>query len=210
MITIAFTGYMGVGKSTASQYLTHKYNIVELSFAEPLKQIAIIMGFDYSDVYGTQKQKRTIKPSMGISAREFLQKFSSEIVRQQFSTIFPDMDLGASGNLWIKLFDKQYKLNKMMADSDTGGVTVSDLRFSDEADYLHGLGAKIVKIVRPDGKWNNIEDHKSVQMDLTQAKQHTSETSVNNIKYDYIIENNGSIEDLHHKVDALFRSVRYP
>lgn len=108
---IGLTGKKGSGKTTVAKYLEFKYEFQEYAFADPLKKIAMIFGFSEQEVYGTQEDKARINPELGISAREFLQKFGTEICREQLSVIFPTLKMGPSGIIWIKLMRDFIKKN---------------------------------------------------------------------------------------------------
>ena len=132
---IGLCGEYGSGKSLLAEYMKKK-GFIEYAFAYPLKQIALTVGFSYNEVYGTQQDKETKNTYWGISAREFLQKFGTEICREQLPQIIPQME-----NVFIRCFEKKYTETK-------SNMVVSDVRFIDEVISIKKLGGVIIKIIR--------------------------------------------------------------
>lgn len=72
---------------------------------------------------------------------------------------------------------------------------VSDVRYKNEADELLSRGALLIRINRES---SNSDTHKS-EVDLDSYD-----------KFSYIIENNGSLEDLYNKVKEIYQTVFNP
>jgi cytidylate kinase len=180
---IMLSGPIGSGKSTVANILTVKYGFKELLFAAPLKKIALAMGFTYNSVYGTQYDKIAIHPYYGISAREFLQKFGTEICRAHMPSVLPSM---CKPTPWIACMDLELRLHS--------SVVISDGRFLDEAEFVNKRGGKIIKIVR---------DNNTSNIGTTETKAHASETDMAQIKPDHILINDGTLEQLETKVHDL-------
>lgn len=87
-------------------------------------------------------------------------------------------------DIWIKALDK-----------DTRGysdVMITDVRFLNEAEYIKSKGGLLVRINRP-----NLEED-----------QHISETELDNYSnWDYVIKNDGTMEDLVHKVNQMIKDL---
>ncbi len=185
-LRIGLCGNKGCGKSTVSDYLCTRYGFVKVSFAGPLKSIAKIFGFTDQQVNGTQEDKLQINALWGICAREFMQTFGTDICRDQFKSIFPSM----SEIIWIKLFDDFVNNHQDM------NICCDDVRFPDEVDAIRKYQRSIViKIMR------GMEEYADV------FSSHPSETSLHNVDYDYIVYNDGSIEDLHRHIDKLLDKI---
>lgn len=164
---IGITGKIGSGKSTLAQYLVDQHGYEEYSFADPLKQIAMVLGFTEQQVYGTQENKLEIHPYWGISGREFLQKAGTELFRQELPRLIPSMK-----NIWIELFRLRYEENPKL-------YVVSDVRFLDEAKIIKELGGIVIRTKR-----TNL----AVSDSKTELK-HSSETEMERINVDYTIDN---------------------
>ena len=174
-VIIGITGKIGCGKSTASDIL-EEMKFKQYSLAGPLKEIAMNLGFKYDEVYGTQEDKLTINDFWGISGRRFMQIFGSEICRDILPNVLPEMKLNDK-SIWIRLFEKYITDVK-------NNIVVTDVRFANEAQSIKDLGGYIIKLER---------FHETDSHNIT--NDHQSETQ-NDIKYNFVIRNDGSIEDL--------------
>jgi len=71
-----------------------------------------------------------------------------------------------------------------------GNIVVTDVRFEDEAKAIKDLGGILIEVRR-----------------YVPQDDHISETEGAKIKWDHVIENNGSLVDLLHEVRALMASL---
>lgn len=186
MKLIGICGEIGSGKSLIATYLKDALEFNEYAFANPLKDIAIAMGFEKKEVWGTQEQKMAINKYWGISAREFLQKFGTEIGRNLLPKIIPDMYMGNSGSPWIRLFEIHWK-SLIEYKGENAKLVVSDVRFEDEAKTIKQNGGIIIRLIRQNKKSGGVHNH-------------SSETSMKTINADYIIYNNGTKKELFEKI----------
>jgi dephospho-CoA kinase len=137
-ILIGLTGKAGSGKSISANFLKRVFDMKEYVMADPLKKIGMIIGFSENEMYGTQEQKLEINTFWGISGRQFMQKFGTEICRDLVPEIIPQMS-----KIWIKL------LEKFLSENTDKNLIVSDVRFIDEVEAIRNNGGKIIEIVRP-------------------------------------------------------------
>lgn len=72
---------------------------------------------------------------------------------------------------------------------DKDKIIADDVRFSNEAKRIHYLHGKIIKVTRPGYNGDN----------------HESETSIDNITHNFLVENNGSIEIYQQKIEDLIK-----
>jgi hypothetical protein len=178
---IGLTGKMGSGKSTVADYLTENHGFVEYALAQPLKEIAMVFGFTREEVY---KDKHTPSPTLHICARQFLQTFGTEIVRDQFKVFFPGTPL-AETSQWVRLM-KEFVVYRSSISDDSCSICISDIRFQDEVCALQELGEQLNKPV--------VIIHIGRSSAATPGQEHKSETG--DISCDYSIENNGTLDEL--------------
>jgi shikimate kinase len=180
MSLICIIGNIGSGKSTASNILK-QYGYEEITFANPVKEIGLILGFDYNDLYGSQEDKLKINEFWGVSGREFMQKFATNIMRNELHNhINMNMD---GKTIWVRLCEK--KIIQMLKENKN--ILISDGRFPDEINMIKQYNGTIVKIDR----------------NTSYNLEHESESYISKIKYDKVIDNNGTIDDLENKIKKL-------
>ncbi len=233
-LLIGINGEIGCGKSTACAYLNESYGFTEYMFAKPLKDIAVILGFEQHQVFGTQEQKLETNKFWGISGRKFLQVFGSEVCRDFVPKALPDMDFNHK-TMWVRLFEKYYSDNKDKP------VVVSDVRFEDESNTIRSLGGYVIRVERDVvGKLVGREESISTNMSpmstaptkladpekkssvvnmgsgpftvdiVADTKSHTthkSELQADKIKPHVIIKNNGSLLSFYLKLKQFIELV---
>ena len=178
---IMLTGTIGSGKSTAADYLT-KCGFIDLSFANPLKQIGLIFGFEHHQLYGTQSQKLEINDVWKISGREFMQKFGTDICRDVLPEVIPQMKSDRS--IWIQLMHK--RISDIWKTNPNQNIVISDGRFYDEAEFVRSLDGVIIKLHR-----GQIQS------------SHKSETDIANMKVSFDIDNNQDLDHLHNQMNYI-------
>ena len=172
---IGITGKKGVGKDTLADYLVKEHGFVKLSFAKYLKEFLKIM-FDWDDSFYDHNKKEKIDPEWGISPREMMQFFGTDVLRNQLKD---KLDCKINKNNYSYHIKR---LNKEIIKLNDKNIVISDVRFQDEIDYLKSKNGIIIKIIR-----NKNETYYS---------NHSSENQkLSNI--DHLIENNDSVNRLY-------------
>jgi hypothetical protein len=196
---IGINGEIGCGKSTATEYLTAKYKMTEYMLAKPLKDIAIILGFEHHQVYGTQEQKLEINKFWGISGRHFLQVFGSEVCRDFMPTVLAQMFRPNRG-LWIRLFEKY------LGENIEKNIIVSDVRFGDESKIVKEHGGYVIRITRGNREGSR-EGNRVNSAANSLVHTHQSETQADTIEPYIVIENNGTLEEFYQKLDEVVETI---
>lgn len=92
-------------------------------------------------------------------------------------------------NLWVKAMQRQVERHREQGVS----VAIDDVRFFNEAQMIKSLGGQVWKIMRPG---------------LIPPRDHASEGSLNNWDgFDHVIVNDGTVQDLREKIDALLKDA---
>lgn len=176
---IGLIGKAGSGKDTVANYLQSEYGITRVAFADELKKKAMTdFGLTYEQVHGEDKEKHI--PKYMQSARKILQTMGTEWYR----TIHQ--------NYWV---DALYNVLKSGAVRTRNGISISDVRFPNEVNFVKEQDGIIIRIVRPG------QEHIA-------TSNHVSETAVDNIKEDYILMNDSCIADLYSQIDSLVREIK--
>lgn len=120
-IIIGLCGRAGSGKSSVGRYLRHHYGAQGISFAEPLKRMAMdIWSLTPEQVYGEANVKESIDPRWGISPREMMQRLGQAARDHLYEEI------------WIHTALDQIK--------SPGLYVIEDVRYKNEAESISELG----------------------------------------------------------------------
>ncbi len=185
---IGLVGLMGSGKDTVAEHLVEYHGFKRDSFAKSLKDaVASMFNWDRKLLEGSTKKSREWREQPDafwserfgkeVTPRWVLQQFGTEIMRgQMYDAIWIDSCIG------------RYK----------GEPTViSDTRFINEIKTIKAQSGKIICV--KNGKL-------PTQKEMQEKGAHQSEWDWLNSDFDFVIENNGTKEELFEKVDELFIS----
>lgn len=205
---IGVTGFIGSGKDTIADYLVTHHGFKRVSFAGSLKDaISAIFGWDREMVEGTTKSSREWREQkdewwserlgMEITPRHVLQYWGTEVCRNGFHQ-----------DIWVASVE-----NKLRQAKDD--IVITDCRFSNEVNAIKkagGITCRVERGARPEwydsavsynkGEWGNMNWALSKDR-LHRLGVHASEYSSVGLDYDYYIDNNGSITDLHSQISQL-------
>lgn len=186
MFKIAITGKANSGKDTLSRMITKEFRLALdryvytkcMAFADPLKEMIRIMfpTIPKKNLYGSSNLRNEIIPGAfkdgnPLTIRQLLIDLGTEVGRKYKESV------------WLDNFDA--RLAKVHSSAL---VIVTDARFRNEFDHLKHLGFVMIKLSR-DG--------------ANPAINHISETSQDSIQeneFDFVINNNGTLSDLKHTV----------
>ena len=170
----AFAGNLKTGKNYVAEKLFIPLlpfkNTLVMAFADHFKIDAINkQNLQYDKVFG-KKDNET---------RKQLQHMGTENGRDKYGQ-----------DIWINTLDTWMKLYH---ERGIERFIITDLRFKNEYEYLKSKNAKIIKIEAPNRQKKNLQGQN------LQVLNHRSETELNDIEFDYIINNDYNdkiIEDL--------------
>lgn len=166
------------GKDSVGDILVRCLGYEKNSFANPLKEgCRHIFGFNDEQLYGDEKE--TEDAYWGITPRQALQFTGTELFRNCMSNLISDV----GHDFWIKRLEKELVNNKK--------IVVCDVRFQNELDMIKKNNGIIIKVERDGIEKNEFSTHDSENID--------------NLKYDHLIKNNGTLEELEQKVLDLFK-----
>lgn len=172
---------MGVGKSTAANYLSETHSLKQASFAKNLKDaVSCIFGLDREMLEGLVDRERRESPDDYWSQK--LGTPTSPRYLLQF--IGTDLFRAWNSDIWV------WSLEKNLGEN----TAITDVRWKNEAEMIKRKGGIILRI---DGK--EPRDPSTV---------HYSEKEILEIEPDYIIKNDGTIEEFYEKIDAFIRSQK--
>ena len=184
MILIGITGKKGHGKDTIAEHLVKKHNYIQLSFAQPLKEVCkTLFSFTDEQLYGDHKE---IKDKYwGISPREAFQYIGTDLFRNNIKNLLPHVE----NDFWIICL--QSKLDFLKNNCDDIKIVISDVRFVNEANFIKKNDGLLIKVIR------NFDNNK------TNYNDHISETTISDINADIDIHNNNTINNLYNDIDEI-------
>jgi len=206
---IGVTGLIGSGKDTIADYLVTNHKFKRISFASSLKDaVANVFGWEREMLEGTTKSSRKWREQVDpwwsvrlgipeLTPRWVLQQWGTEVCRANFHD-----------DIWVASVE-----NKLRQTKDD--IVITDCRFLNEVNAIKNAGGITLRANRgPEPEWydaakayNRGPDGNSLwalsKAKLDKAKIHASEYSSVGLNYDYQIDNNGSIDDLHTRISQL-------
>lgn len=202
---IGICGFIGSGKDTAADYLVNFHEFRRDSFAATLKDaVAAVFGWDRELLEGRTKQAREWREQVDpwwaerlkmpeLTPRLVLQLWGTEVCRRSFHD-----------DIWIASLEARLRNSK-------DNIVISDCRFPNEIKAIKNAGGIVVCIERGiQPHWVDIavQANKGVASAskwLADEKIHASETAWIGTNFDYIIDNNSTVNDLYNRIALIVR-----
>ena len=195
---IGICGFQSSGKDTIGDLLINKYCFKKLSFAGVLKDIlSIIFGWSREKLEGLTKEDREWREQIDewwatnlqmpqLTPRYALQYFGTDLFRNHWHS-----------DIWVKVVECQ--MNKYE------NIVVTDCRFENEINLIKQYGGKLIHVHKNLPEW--FHRYKNGE-DIEEVKHlHLSDTAWIRNDFNYEINNNGTIQELHDKIsDIMFRN----
>jgi hypothetical protein len=177
MRIIGLTGLAGTGKDTVRRMLEEDHGFEGLAFADPLRDMigALLTENSISTIWMYDRAlKEAPIDGLGVSYRRLAQTLGTEWGRHAVGT-----------DLWVNLAEHRISV---LRSQGARAVVISDVRFLNEAAWIHTHGGEVWRI------------HRSSAQPVA---AHISESELLSITADRNIDNNGTVEDLWCQVSAL-------
>lgn len=173
---IAICGHKFSGKSTVARLLHNATGYEVVSFADKLKDVCCVLsGCTREQLEDYEFKETQCVPPYLVSYCGNAKKPTFRAFLQHFGS---EVMRGVNDNIWIDC-----TLSNCGED-----CIVSDCRFPNEARAVKARGGIVIKVVRPNVK---------------SSDSHQSETMIDEIAPDIIIENNSDLKALQGNVSAL-------
>ena len=210
---IGICGFIGAGKDTIADYLVNIHEFRRESFANSLKDaVSAVFGWDRVMLEGRTRQAREWREQVDtwwaqrlgmpdLTPRLMLQLWGTDVCRKHFHD-----------DVWIASLE-----NKLRNSRDD--VVISDCRFPNEIASIRNAGGVVIRVVRGDEpEWyehaiNYNAGAKRIgwaigRTHLENLGIHASEYSWVGTRFDAVIDNNGSVDDLYTQVKNLVQDLR--
>jgi len=203
---IGIVGFIGSGKDTVADYLVNFHGFRRESFANSLKDaVAQVFGWDRELLEGRTKQARewrerrdewwSTRLKKDITPRWVLQYWGTEVVRKGFHD-----------DMWVASLE-----HRLITSKDD--IVITDCRFPNEIKAIRKAGGRVVRTKRgPEPEW--FDDAKSMNrgpsrnMSWALSKHnieklgiHASETAWVGQKFDAVLNNDGTLDELYQQVE---------
>jgi len=201
---IGVVGFISSGKGTVGDLLEQR-GFKKDSFAKPLKDAcAVMFGWPRELLEGDTEESR--------QWRELDDPFWSEKMGKKFSPRLALQLLGTEAGRDV--FHKDIWVNSLLKRAGNDNVVITDVRFKNEIKFIQKNNGIVVRVKRgsePDWYEDAILANKGdryigwalAKERLKRKRIHQSETDWVGSKFDYVIENNGTLEDLGKQLDEL-------
>lgn len=208
---ISISGLIGSGKDTAADYLCTVHGFKRMSFGASLKDaVAVIFNWDRELLEGSTKTSREWREQVDtwwaarlniphLTPRWVLQQWGTEVARKAFHD-----------EIWVASVE-----NKLLNVKED--IVITDCRFPNEIAAVKNAGGITMRTHRgEDPAWLNMaadynrmsipEIHKHFKTILEDTyKVHASEYSSVGLEYDYHLDNNKTITELHEQIENILR-----
>ena len=178
---VGFTGELGAGKDEAGRAVSMHLGHARFAFGDALKRMLQQgLGLTHEQVHGSQQQKAEPIDWLDglVTPRRMMQTLGTEWGRD---LIHPD--------LWVLALRRELEthlINRRL------NAVVTDVRFENEASMIRELGGVIIHVRRPKPKkpwWQRLF-----------SREHRSERPPKVRPGDFVVQNIGTVEDLHRAV----------
>jgi len=205
---IGVCGFIGSGKDTIADYLTNYHGFRRESFANSLKDcVAQVFGWDRTMLEGRTTQAREWREKVdtwwaerlgipNLTPRWVLQYWGTEVCRKGFHD-----------DIWIASLE-----HKLLYSSDN--IVISDCRFPNEIKSIRNAGGMVIRVRRGDEPtWyqdaadmnagDRCSNYMIAKTRIQKLGIHASETAWVGTKFDHVLDNNSSIDDLFLQIKGL-------
>jgi len=199
---IGVTGYAQHGKDTFGQHLVQAHGFKRYAFADQLRSLALrVNPVVWGDPNGAHMRLSKLVAEVGWEHA----KQHSEVRRflQELGTAVRDI---VGEDTWVDVLHR--KLLKEKPDA----AVITDVRFPNEADFVHALGGRLVRITRkvrkdltPVNGWDSFELE---PFDNGVSTEHSSEANVPTLDADVEMLNDGT-DNFLRNIDLWFDPVDF-
>ena len=205
---IGICGLIGAGKDTAADYLVNLHHFRRESFANTLKDaVSQVFGWDRTMLEGRTKHSREWREQVDVwwakrlkmpnlTPRWVLQQWGTEVGRRAFHD-----------DIWIASIENQLRTAK-------DDIVISDCRFPNELKSIKKMGGITIRVYRGENPaWYDAavayskgyysKEYPEAMKVLEAHNVHASEYSSVGLDYDYYVDNNNTIDELHKRIDSI-------
>lgn len=183
---IGLSGYAQCGKDTVGNLLVQRFGYTRRAFADRMKEIGLAIDPIIDFLHGSPPiETRAVRLSEIVGAVGWERAKHNPEVRQFLQRIGTEAGRALLGpDVWVDLLFADFQ------PEDTWVIT--DVRFKNEATRIITEGGSMIRINRPG---------------VEPPNDHLSEHDLADWNFDFVIENDGELDDLEDAVDSLLFEV---
>lgn len=167
---IGICGAAGSGKDEVASVLIEEFGYIRNKFADPLYEMAAAMtGYTVSQLQDRRLKEKPIGWLDGKTPRQLLQTLGTDWGREMVCS-----------DVWIRSVQK--RVERALEDGRFSVIT--DLRFDNEADWIHKMGGEVWQVCR------------EVPREVACLADHKSEAGIASQHVDRVVVNAGTLDDL--------------
>ena len=201
---IGLVGFIGSGKGTVGDLLVEQ-GFIKDSFAKPLKDaVAVMFGWPRELLEGDTEVSR--------SWREKSDSYWSEKFGYEFT---PRLALQLMGpEAGRNVFHQDLWVISLLTRAKNKDVVVTDVRFQNEIKYIQDNNGVVVRVKRgPEPVWYYLAEDanrgfSSATMGMSNMGIHKSEWDWIGSEFNYVIDNNSTLQDLGNEVKSMLQFFR--
>jgi len=183
-VLIGLCGYAGAGKDTAARVLIDEFFFQRVAFADPIKGALLAL-----DPLVPGPDKDHVRLSEFCRDRSWAEVKEYPEVRRLMQVLGTEVGRNLfDPEIWVKIAE-----SKILSQLSVGNTVVTDVRFPNEARLIKKHEGVLVRLSRPD---------------FGPVNEHVSDRASESWTYDYILENDSSIEALHQKMRTLIKEIQ--
>jgi len=201
---IGLVGFIGSGKGTVGDLLVEQ-GFIKDSFAKPLKDaVAVMFGWPRELLEGDTEVSR--------SWREKSDSYWSEKFGYEFTPRLALQLMGTEAGR--NVFHQDLWVISLLNRAKNKDVVVTDVRFQNEIKYIQDNNGVVVRVKRgPEPVWYYLAEDanrgfSSATMGMSNMGIHKSEWDWIGSEFNYVIDNNSTLQDLGNEVKSMLQFFR--
>lgn len=186
---IGITGHARSGKDTFANWLLSHHDYFKVAFADPLREVLLETdpSVDWCIDDDGEVMTFTLSEVMACNTYEYA-KDNVPDVRRLLQNLGGAMRDIVDPDVWLNVAVRRIKEHE-------GPVVVTDVRYPNEAEAIHALGGKIVRVSRPG---------------FNGANNHESEHALDDYRADFEVHNDATLESLYRQAERIALLLREP
>lgn len=178
-MVIGLSGKARVGKDEVGFRMGYKHGFIRRSFADAVRETSqALFGFSNNQVFGPEKT--VVDEYWNITPAQSFQIVGTDLIRNRYRDDF-----------WIKRL--QLDIESILSED----IVITDVRYPNELEWIvKSLGGIVIRINRKN------------RPDTGRDPNHESEIALDDYRFDYYIDNDGTKEELYNKIDNIINEIR--